>query len=275
MIDKSPVRFKHSTNVGDAIASLCAVQKYYQLTGEKIIYCQKVNHPAHYYDGATHPIVDEQNKFVSCNRKMFDMVKPLLLSQEYIHDVEEYEGQDCYLDFDVIRGDELFVNLPHGSIQSWLMYAFPDLANDISKPWMKLDGECPDNIRHQVEGKIILNFTERYRNYKINYYFLKKYENHLIFSGTNREYMLFCNTWKLNIPILNIENFLELGYALKTSKFLLCNQSSAWNLATALGTPRVLEVCRYAQNCLPFYGEHNYGYFHQKGVEYYFYNVLF
>ncbi|MHA4791091.1 hypothetical protein, partial [Klebsiella pneumoniae] len=76
--------------------------------------------------------------------------------------------------------------------------------------------------------------------------------------------------WQLNIPRLEITNFLELAYALKESRFMLGNQSMNWNLAESLKTPRILEVCQYAQNCQPLIGEDSYGFFHQVGLEYYF-----
>ena len=173
------------------------------------------------------------------------------------------------MDFDVIRG-KTFVNLPNGALQAWIIYAFPDLAFDLSRAWITLDGKCPQKIKKQVSGKIILNFTERYRNQIIDYFFLKNYSNDLIFAGTEREHWLFCNRWQLNIPRLEINNFLELGYALKESRFLLANQSANWNLAEAMKTPRILEVCQYAQNCQPMVGENSYGFFHQVAIEYYF-----
>jgi len=267
---KEPIRSKHFTNIGDAIGAMCVLKKYYESTGKKVIFMQQLSVKAQYYPGATHPTVDSENNFVCMNSKMWEMLKPLLLSQEYIHDAEEYTGQPINLDLDVIRGDRYFVNMPNGSLQAWWMYAYPDLATDISKPWITLPNECPENILNQVNGKVILNFTERYRNNTINYFFLQKYQNHLIFSGTPREHLLFCEAWKIDIPLLQAKDFLEVAYAIKFSKFFLGCQSAAWNMAEAMKAPRILEVCRFAQNCLPFYGEKSYGFFHQVGLEYYF-----
>jgi hypothetical protein len=57
---------------------------------------------------------------------------------------------------------------------------------------------------------------------------------------------------------------------IKSSRFILGNQSFGWNIAEAMKTPRILEVCNYAPNCMPFVGEYSYGYYHQVGAEYYF-----
>lgn len=262
------VRIKHSVNLGDIIACLAAVKKYWEVTGRKAIFYQTINQPAQYYPGAIHPTVDEQGTNVCVNDSMYAMIKPLVESQPYISKMEKYTGQQYDLDFDVIRG-KTFVNLPHGSIQSWIMYAFPDLACDISKQWMEVPGDCPDYIKEQVYGKAVLNFTERYRNSLMDYFFLKSYSPELIFAGTEREHWIFCTKWNLDVPLLKVNNFLDYAHAIKNSRFLLSNQSLGWNIAEAIKHPRVLEVCQYAQNNLPFYGEHSYGFYHQVGLEYY------
>lgn|SRR3990167_1227411 len=260
---------KHMANPGDQIAVMPAMKKYFEATKKKIIFYQTVNAPAAYYPGAIHPTVNPDGVMVTTNDPMFKMMKPLIESQEYIYNYERYTGQHIDLDLDVIRS-KTFVNLPHGAIQAWVVYAFPDLHFDLSKAWITLNGECPKHIKKQVKGKVILNFTERYRNQVVDYFFLKKYAPDLIFAGTEKEHFLFCNRWNLNIPYLTVKDFLELAYALKEARFLLSNQSLCWNLAEGLKTPRILEICQYAQNCQPMIGEHSYGFFHQVGVEYYF-----
>lgn len=265
----SVTRVKHSTNPGDLVAAMAAIKKFYDVTKRKVIVSQSTSMLAAYYPGATHPTVNSDGRNVCCNDAMWDMLKPLIESQHYIHSFEKYSGQRVDLDFDVIRG-RTFVNMPQGALQAWIVYAFPDLAFDLSKAWITLNGVCPAAIKKQVSGKIIINFTERYRNTVIDYFFLKNYAPDLIFAGTEREHWLFCNQWQLNIPRLKVKNFLELGYALKEARYMLGNQSMCWNLSEAIKSPRILEVCQYAQNCQPMVGEDSYGFFHQIGVEYYF-----
>jgi hypothetical protein len=260
-------RIKHSVNIGDLVAAMGCVKKYHQLAKRKAIMVQTIGFPAAYYTGAEHPIVDETGKNVSVNSKIWDMIKPLIESQEYIHSFEKYEGQPIDIDFDVIRG-KTQVNIPHGTIQGWLPLAFPDLAFDISVPWIHIDDNCPLKIKYQVANKILLNFTSRYRA-KIDYYFLQKYAPDLIFSGTEKEHWDFCNQWNLTIPRLEIDNFLDLAYAVKEARFSMGNQSMLWNLAQAMGTKRILEMCSYAANCFPGIGADSHGYFYQVGAEYY------
>lgn len=262
-------RVKHLANLGDMISIMPCLKKYHQVTGRKIVLCQQINTLAAYYAGATHPTVDEEGRQVCINNAMFEMVKPLIESQEYIQRLEVYNGQPINLDFDVIRG-KTFVNMPQGMIQSWTMFAYPDLAYDLSQPWISLPAKKIPSIEKQIKGKILINFTERYRNELMDYFFLKKYAPNLVFAGTEREHFLFCTRWELNIPRLEVNNFLELAYAIKMARFVLCNQSFIWNIAQATHAPRILELCRFAANCMPFVGKDSYGYYHQIGLEYYF-----
>ena len=262
-------RIKHSVNPGDLVAAMGTMKKFYEVTKTKVIVAQSTSTLASYYPGAVHPTLNDEGQQICCNVKMWEMLKPLVESQEYIHSFEKYSGQPINLDFDVIRG-KTFVNMPHGAIQAWLVYAYPDLAFDLSKPWITLEGKCPPKIKKQAQGKVLLNFTERYRNSILDYFFLKNYSSDLVFAGTEREHWLFCNQWQLNIPHLQVDDFLQLGYAMKEARFLLSNQSMNWNLAEAMKTPRMLEICQYAQNCQPMVGENSYGYFHQVALEYYF-----
>lgn len=261
---------KHMPNLGDQISVMPAIKKYWEVTGRRVRFMQMVGHPASYYAGATHPTTKD-GVMVSMNDKMFEMMKPLMESQPYIHSYVKYEGQKVDLDFDTIRG-KTFVGMPNLMLQSWIMYAFPDLACDLSKPWIELPELEDHSIKEQVEGKIIINFTERYRNASsvLDYYFLKNYAPDIVFAGTEGEHFKFCNQWGLTVPRLEVSDFLEYAYALKYSRFFLGTQSFGWNICQAIHHPRIVELCSYAPNIQPMIGEDSYGFFHQVGVEYYF-----
>lgn len=260
---------KHFPNPGDQIAVMPALKRYWELTGKKIRFLQMVDVPSAYYKGAVHPTTDSSGQMVSMNQEMFDMMKPLMESQEYIHSYEQYTGQKYDLDLDTIRG-KVFVGMPNLMIQSWIMFAYPDLQIDLTNGWVFINDNCPKHILKQVKGKVILNFTERYRNHLIDYFFLKNYAPDLIFAGTDREHFLFCQKWQLNIPRLEIKNFLEYAYAIKNSRFLLGCQSFGWNLAQGMGHPRIVELCQFAPNVQPFIGKDSLGFFHQVGAEWSF-----
>lgn len=267
--DQYYTRIYHAVNPGDLIAAMGAIKKYYDVTKRKVIVSQSVTQLAQYYQGATHPTTNERGENVCMNMQMWQMIKPLIESQEYIHEFEVYQGQKIDLDFNRIRG-QVFVNMPQGAIQNWLSFCFPDLAFDLSEAWVILKDECPEHIKSQVQGKVILNFTERYRNHMLDYFFLQNYSPDLIFSGTEKEHYIFCSKWGLNVPRLEVKDFLELAYAIKEARFLYANQSFNYNLSEALKTKRAFEVCSFAQNCIQGLGKDSYGYINQVGAEYYF-----
>lgn len=266
--DQYYTRVFHAVNPGDLIAAMGAIKRYYEATKRKVIVSQSISTLAAYYQGAVHPTVDETGANVCCNVPMWEMLKPLIESQEYIHSFEKYQGQKIDLDFNVIR-NKTFVNLPNGPIQGWIPLAFPDLSFDLSKPWITINGKCPERISKQVKGKVIINFTERYRNTIVDYFFLKNYAPDIVFAGTEKEHYLFCSRWNLDIPKLQVNDFLELAHAMKECRFFLGNQSMCLNICEAIKVPRILEICQYAQNCIHMIGEDSYGFFHQVGVEYY------
>lgn len=262
-------RVKHMANIGDIVASLAAVKSLWLQTKATAVYCQCVDVPAAYYQGAVHPTTSQDGTMVTVNEKMFQMIKPLVEAQPYIHRFEKYTGQAIEVNFDVIRG-KTNVNMPHGMLAAWPMYAFPDLAYDLSTPWVHIPEE-KIALEDKLKGKILLNFTERYRNQVIDYFFLRRFATDLVFAGTEREHQLFCSKWQLyNVPRLEVNNFLELAHAIRACRFVLANQSFCWNLANAMGTPRILEACMYADNCHGFIGPDNYSFYYQEAAEYYF-----
>lgn len=291
---KKTINVRHYCNIGDQVASLIGLKKYYELTGKKSVYCQQLNVRARYYDGAIHPVMKDGQQ-VMCNEAIWELMKPLIKAQEYIADAQVYNGQPLGvaedgevigIDFTVIR-QHIFVNIPNQAIQQWLFIAFPDIAADISKAWITV----PDKVNisncklkygatiksippNFFKNKCIVNFTERYRNEHMEYFFLKHYETELVFSGTEKEHKLFCKQWGLKIPLLIVKDFLQLAFILKQSKFLLSNQSFLWNLAESIKHPRTLELCVGAPNCQAFVGEDSYGYLNQTGNVVYFETLM-
>jgi|SRR6185369_6874974 len=256
--------FLSSGNAGDAIGALPAIREFYRKTGIKPTLYLRKGVEAFYYEGAVHPVKDpETQKNVMLNQKMIDMLIPLLKSQSFLEDVKTYADEEIGCDLDQIR--ETNVGMPGLSLNRWYFYVYPDLACDLSKPWL----EVPDAEKDLAKGKIIITRTERYTNPNIDYSFLKPYEDELIFSGTMREYNNFCMGYDLNIKKLTVDNFLTLAQAIKQSRFHVTNQTMANQISTGLCHPSILEVCTFAPNCIPI-GEDRYDFLAQKGLEYYF-----
>lgn len=253
---------RHSGNIGDLWASLPALKEYHTKTGKKIILYLVIGQEAFYYKGATHPTKNEMGIEVMLNSYMFNMAKPLLMEQYFIRDVREWKGQRVDINLDIIR--ETFVNMPYGSISRWYFYIYPDLACDLGNQWLFV----PFTRKDLAKGKIIINRTQRYQNPLIDYKFLKKYKEHLIFAGVPKEHEEFCKAYKIEMPLLKVNNFLELAQAIKQCKVFLGNQSQAFQLAEGQKTPRIVELCYFAPNVIPF-GKNGYDFYGQKSLEYY------
>lgn len=253
-------------NSGDLISALPGLKHIYDTQGKKAVIYQRMLVPAEYYQNAKHPIKDEKGTQVTMNYKQWEMLKPLLLSQDYIESCEVWEGQTVDVNLDLIREGE-FSTMGFGSINRWQFYTHPYLACDLSKPWISVP-RVPFNT-DLVKDKVIVNFTSRYRNGLITYFFLKEHEEKLIFSGIKEEYETFCEDNKLNIPYLEVNDFLELTQYIDACKFILCNQSMQWNIAEAIKKLRILEVCRSASNCIPN-GANGYDFLQQGALELYF-----
>lgn len=258
---QEPVFYKTSSPSGDLISFLAGVKKIYEDTGKKGVIYQRLNMQGYGYPGAVHPYTDESGFFVTMNKKAFEMLRPLLIYQEYIRDFIVWEGQEFLFDFDLVRR-ETFTNQPRGSLNRYFMYVFPQMACDLSLPWL-------DVGKREHSGKIIINFTERYRTPLIAYFFLKKYENDLVFAGLPHERDLFCSEWGLDVPLLEVQDFLELARHINNCKFFLGNQSMCFQIAEALKVPRILEIFELIPNVIPV-GEGAHDFYNQRALEFIF-----
>lgn len=254
------ITYKTSSPAGDLISFLSGVKKMWEDTGKKGVIYQRLDMHGGSYDGAIHPFSNEEGEPVCMPIEMYKMLKPLLLSQKYIEDYVIYEGQEVQVDFDLIRM-ERYTNQPKGSLNRWFNYVFPEMATDLSKSWIDITKITTDHI--------IINFTQRHRNSFITYYFLKDYQDKILFAGLPKERDIFCKKWKLDIPILKINNFFELAWYINSCKLFLGNQSFCFQLAEAMKVPRILEIFPLMPNVIPV-GDKAYDFYHQGSLEFYF-----
>lgn len=284
MENKGPIRYKHTVNSGDLIANLCAMRHVWKVSGRKAKIYQLLDMGAMYYPGATHPVLDDGGNMVTMNQKMFDMLKPLVMEQEYVQCFEVFTGQEIDIDLGAMRG-QYQVNMPYMDIRLWPSLIWPDMCPDLTKSWLGTPGSNDIHVSIEVavesgyklestHNKVILNFTERYRNTNIHYFWLKDYQQYCVFAGTEEECAIFNDKWKLSIPHLKVNNFLELAIAIKNSRFLLGNQSMNWGIADAMKTRRILEYCTWVPNCTWGIGKNSVAFLYQQNLEWYFKTFL-
>ena len=262
------IKYLISSPSGDLISFLSGIRQIWVDTGKKGVIYHRLDMVGSSYDGAIHPYHNDEKEPVCFNQYSFDMMRPLLLSQDYIEDYVVYKGQEFDFDLDRVRRKD-FTNQPLGSLNRWPNYVFPQMAADLSQEWVSL----PEGINNPYKNKIILNFTQRHRNTFLTYFFLKEYQQKLIFAGVQKERDVFCQQWDLDISLMQVDNFYELAKNIKNCMFYMGNQSFCFQLAEAQKTPRLLEIFPLMPNVIPI-GENAYDYYFQDAVEFYFNKLL-
>lgn len=259
---KKTIKFKTSSPAGDLIAMLAGIQELCTKLDARAVIYQRLNMTGIGYQGAIHPFKNEIGDEVAMNDNMFELLRPLLKEQWYIEDFIVYDGQEFNYDLDKVRL-QVFTNQPLGSINRWLFYVYPQMACDLSKKWLDLPSG-----KSNVTYDLIINFTYRYRNSVIDYHFLKKYENRILFVGLKEECEFFSKQWNLKIEFLEYLHFLSVAKLMASSKCFLGNQSVCFQVAEGLKVKRILELSPIIPNVIPT-GENAYDFYHQDAVEYY------
>lgn len=260
--------FMQPRNLGDLIYSLWGIKTVCEDLNCKAVIYQWLNKEAFYYEGAKHPTKGSNGNDVTMNQKMFDMVRPLILSLPYIEDFLPYQGETVHFNLD--RISHMNINIPFGEIRNWIGYVYPELQADLGEQvidsfgvWMQVSLEKYKDIK----SSIIVNRTSRYRNPHIHYGLLNKYaqSNKIYFVGTLDEFSEFSG-FVASAEYLKVDNFLELAYYIAMCKLFVGNQSFCFALAEAMKIPRVLEVCSFAPNVIPV-GKHAYQYYDKECFE--------
>jgi hypothetical protein len=185
------------------------------------------------------------------SKAAFEFLEPMLAYQDIIDSVRllslnQVPGGSVPLDFfRETRG----LNVRSGNIPLWAR-KISGLEVSVEKPWINLP---PVKKGH----RLLLGFSVRYRNSAIDYSVLNQIQGvQIAFVGLPNEYEDFTKRHRLhNIDHLQVENALELGKVIKSSRFFLGNQSLAFSIAEALKVDRALEVCEICPNVVPIGGK--------------------
>lgn len=277
--------FKFSILPGDLINAMPGIKAA----------CERMGTKAMIYLGLdiewqmTPEVAEGRESKVTMTTRTMEMLRPLLMSQSYIAGVESFEvayperykawceAFKTHGDFktaaawyrqpqemvDLDKHHLVPIGMPYGNIYRWQFYTYPDMACDLSKPW--LDIEPNDLVPHDT---IVINRTERSRNVTIDYSFLKKYEDRLLFAGLQSEWMRFTQETGIELPLFVAKDFLELAQLIRSCSFFIGNQSLCFSLAEGMKIPRILEICPYLNNVIPT-GENAFDFYFQSNFEYY------
>lgn len=277
--------FKFSILPGDLINALAGVKAS----------CERMDTKAMIYLGLNiewrmlPEISEGRESTITLTEKTMEMLRPLLMTQPYIAGVESLEEKlpDIYHgwcktfqtqnDFrtaseyyskpqeiiDLDKHHVMPIGMPYGNIYRWQFYCYPDMACNLSMPWLEIG---PSLGVHP--STIIVNRTLRSRNTSIDYSFLKQYQDRLLFVGLESEWLKFKEETLIDLPLFTAKDFLELAQVIASCSFFVGNQSLCYSIAEALKVPRILEICPYLPNVIPC-GENAYDFYFNSCFEYY------
>jgi hypothetical protein len=248
-VDKA-LYISHSGNAGDIIYALPTIKKIHEITGVPIHLCFVLDKPMNVLPVNNHPLGT-----VMLNKKMADMLSPLIASQDYIHSCETYADQQIHIDLDYFRAG--LVPLDKGNIARWCGY-ITGVNPDLYKNWLTVE---PDT---SYADMVLIARSGRYQNITVNYAFLNKYPN-LKFIGVEAEYKEMKQSIP-NLTWLQVNDFLQLAQMVAGCKFFIGNQSFPFSIAEGLKVPRILELSLDTINVVPE-GEHAYDFLFQEHFE--------
>ncbi|GAA4781426.1 hypothetical protein GCM10023231_06180 [Olivibacter ginsenosidimutans] len=244
------LNFSHAGNAGDIIYALPTIKEIQKHIEQPINLYLILDQPHSLALHYTHPLGS-----VMLNRKMANMLVPLLSNVEYLTSSAIYEGQRVDITLDSFR--ELGLQLEKGSIVRWYSYA-TGVHPDLSSAWLSVRADTT------YKSYIVLARSERYRNPHISYSFLKKHKN-ILFLGIESEYKDILQVIP-HIKWKQVEDFKEMAEIIAGCKFFIGNQSFPYSVAEALRVPRILEVCYEAPNVIPE-GENGFDFYLQEHFE--------
>lgn len=239
------ISIMHSGNAGDLIYSLPAMRQAHRNSGEDVEVIICINQPGDL--PPDHPS-QHNGKPVQLSAKIAEMLTPLLMSLDFVRSVKITDDPKTPCDYDFNKFRQIGL-IYAGHISRWYFYAFPELTCDLSEPIY---------IPPSKEYPIILNRSARYhggatspkQSPSFDYLFLKPWSDQMGFVGLESEF----NVIRKKLPGMTyvpVDNFLQMASIIRGAELFIGNQSMAFALAEITKTPRVLEVCRWAQNVIP------------------------
>lgn len=248
--NKKVLNFKHSGHLGDIIYSFPVIKELAK------------THTCNLYIASDIPVtVKNYYKHpagkVMLNKKIVNMLLPLLAKQDYLAKAEIWEGQEIDIDLDLFRDLPLdFSFLSH----RWYFHIV-GLQPDLNSPYLEVEDHPT------IKDKVVIVRSFRARNFFVDYSFLSKYDN-LLFIGMPDEY----EDLKQHVPNMefyDVKDFYEMAQIIKSSRFFLGNQSFAYAVADGLKVPRLLEANPPFPVVYPL-GENSYDFYFQQHFESFF-----
>ena len=230
--------FKHSGDIGDIIYGLVSIKRM----GGGIIYLDTTG--GQNDKACNFQCLDGTTKF---NKNGYDFLYTLLKNQPYIHDVKEWNGEDCDYNLNNYR-----IKFNDGTcktsniIDNQLDALNLPLYNDHNESWLTVTEKT------SLDRDIIISRTSRYHsNYSWFYINKNKIEKKAIFVGLQKEHEYFEYTYGIKIPFIETKTALDVAKILNGCKLLIANESAVLAIAIGLGNvPIIQEVYPRTRSCV-------------------------
>ena len=244
------ISVSHSGNAGDIIYALPTLKRIHEITGTPVHLYLRLGKPLILSGYKSHPMGN-----VKLNKRMADMLIPLLTSQSYIEICDIHTNQSVHIDMDYFHAGN--IPLKTGNIARWCSY-ITGVNPQLWKPWVSV------KPNETYSDSIVIARSERYRNHPISYSFLNSYKN-IVFLGVESEY----KDIKMAIPNIKwiqVNDFKEMAGIIAAARFFIGNQSFPFSIAESLKIPRILETSFDIINVIPE-GENGFDFFFQDHFE--------
>jgi hypothetical protein len=231
--------YKHSGTFGDLIYSLSVVRKIG--AGRFLVALENLEHCVAQY-GYRPDEVDPMHKgrFTYSD---YQLLKPLLKRQSYIHDIGTWtQGTpEADVDLDRFRG-VLFRGFEGNYVQAYHMtFGLPFAPEVLNETWLEAD---PVTV-----APIVINRTARYRcpNGTSTWQTMLAEADIVqngIFVGNKDEHEDFVSSTGFAVPYYHTKDFKHLADVIAGADLFMGNQSAAYAIAMGLGKSTVLETIK-------------------------------
>jgi len=175
--------------------------------------------------------------------KDYELLKPLLERQPYIHEVAKwYKGDpEPDVDLDHFRA-VLFKGFRGNYVEAYYRtFQLPFEKEALQRPWLACD---PDPV-----SPIVISRTARYHgSNQVNWHKElakgKNFRDNGIFVGTNQEHEDYCAFADTDVRHYPVRDFLHLTNVIAGADLFIGNQSFAYSLAMGTNTPSILEAIK-------------------------------
>tara|TARA_R110000765_G_scaffold64044_5_gene124513 strand:+ start:1011 stop:1730 length:720 start_codon:yes stop_codon:yes gene_type:complete len=218
------ITYKHSGDMGDIIFSLPVIKHF----GTGILYLDPNGG-----EGCLTGAAPSRGK-TKLNSKTIELLKPLLESQYYIHEVREWKGEEVTYNLDKFREHIKFNNLTHSHLEA---FGLPlEMANF---KWL----EAPEKIQLPEGKKTVISRSVRYQG---NHFYWETLAEHLsdhsVFVGLPFDHKVWEYTFENEVEYMETPTLVELANVIGAADLFIGNQGLPHAIAEGMKKNLVNEV---------------------------------